>query len=107
MKFMYLILMSCLMVSMGCAAGPEKARAKTEIVKVDVFKKRYQRVGMAETMHATEFLGVKDGVAILQISDMNLLTKGWSKKRIGVKLADLDKAFRTEVEKAAKKLRTD
>lgn len=95
----------CLFASLGLmvlaqAAEPEQEPAP-RMVKPEAFQKRYQRVGMAETMHSTEFKGVKDGVAILRISDKRVVGKGWKEEWIGVKLADLDPAFRAELEKAA------
>ena len=84
---------------------PPKPALKPEMVKADAFKNRYLQVGMAQTVHHTEFVGVVDGVAILKVGDMNLLTKGWREKWIGVKLADLDPVFRAEVEKAAAVIR--
>lgn len=103
MKVIASRLLLCLFASLGLmifaqAAEPEPA---PRMVKPEVFQKRYQRVGVAETMHVTEFKGVKDGVAILRISDKKLLGDGWKEEWIGVKLADLDPAFRAELEKAA------
>ena len=86
---------------------PVKPPINPDMVKAEVFKKRYARVGMAETMHTTAFFGVQEGVAILKVGDMNPLTKGWREKWIGVKLQDLDPAFRAEVEKAAAVLEAD
>lgn len=84
---------------------PEKPPLKPEMVKADAFTKRYHRVGMAETVHTTEFVGVVDGVAILKVGDMHLLTKGWREKWIGTKVADLDPVLRAEIEQKAAVIR--
>lgn len=84
---------------------PEKPPLKPEMVKAEAFENRYRRVGMAETVHYTEFVGVVDGVAILHVGDMHLLTKGWREKWIGVKLEDLDAQLRKELEEAAALIR--
>lgn len=101
------VMMSICLVSFAGeeAKEPVKPPLKPDMVKAEAFKKRYHRVGMAETVHTTEFVGVINGVAILKVGDMHLLTKGWREKWIGVKLADLDPAFRAEVEKAAAEIR--
>ncbi len=98
---LFLLSLACMSFAAGEEEKPVKPPIKPEMVKAEVFKKRYARVGMAETVHSTKFVGVQDGVAILKVGDMNLLTKGWREKWIGVKLADLDVPFRLEVEQAA------
>jgi len=105
MKMPFRSILSCLfacvvIAATDCHAAPD-ADPAPRMVKPEVFQERYQRVGMAETMHFTEFVGVKDGVAILRISDKRLVGQGWKEEWIGVKLADLDPAFRAELEKAA------
>ena len=101
------LVLACLSFAWAEDEKPVKPAIKPEMVKAEVFKKRYARVGMAETVHSTHFVGVQEGVAILKVGDMNLLTKGWREKWIGVKLADLDVPFRTEVERAAAKIEAD
>lgn len=104
--FTFLLLgAACIGLAQARDEAPPKPAIKPEMVKPEAFKSRYQRVGMAETVHHTEFVGVVDGVAILKVGDMHLLTKGWREKWIGVKLADLDPEFREEVQKAAAVIR--
>lgn len=111
LRFMKLLrvafLMSALLGVVGAkeVTQPEKPPLNPEMVNAEVFKKRYQRVNMAETLHYTEFVGVVDGVAILHVGDMHLLTKGWREKWIGVKLEDLDAQLRKELEEAAALIR--
>ena len=107
MRILRSVLISLSLFGVACAKDeePPKPALKPEMVKADAFKNRYLQVGMAQTVHHTEFVGVVDGVAILKVGDMNLLTKGWREKWIGVKLADLDPVFRAEVEKAAAVIR--
>lgn len=100
-----------LFASLGLMVSTEAAEPEPEpvprMVKPEVFHKRYQRVGMAETMHVTEMVGVRDGVAILKIADKSPLIGKWREQHIGVKLADLDPKLRAEVEKAAAKHRSE
>lgn len=107
MKLFRYALLGLAFVGLGFAKDepPAKPPLKPEMVKAEVFTKRYQRVGMAETMHHTEFVGVVDGVAILKVGDMHVLTQGWREKWIGTKVADLDPALRAEIEKLAAEIR--
>lgn len=66
------------------------------------FKEHYSRVGMPETMRVTEFRGIEDGLAVIEVRRMSFLnSKKWKTRRIAVKLDELDPAFREEVAKAA------
>ena len=86
-------------LSMAACAGEEP-----EIVKAAEFKEHYERVGMAETMRSTRFLGVERGVALIEVQKMRILGKGWKSRRIGIPLGDLPPALRKAVEEAARKL---
>ncbi len=91
------------------AEAPPAREAKAKTEKIDLtksekvsaaeFKQHFARVGMAETMRHTEFLGVQDEMAIIRAHSMNPLTKGWSARLLTIKLADLDKELRAAVEK--------
>lgn len=66
------------------------------------FKEHYSRVGKPETMRATEFRGIEDGLAVIEVRRMSFLNpKKWKTRRVAVKLEDLDPAFREEVAKAS------
>jgi hypothetical protein len=107
MKILPCVLLGLTILGMSQAKDQEVAKPplKPEIIKADVFEKRFARVGMAETMQTTEFVGVVDGVAILKVGDMNLLTKGWREKWIGTPVADLNPALRSEIEKRVAEIR--
>lgn len=96
-----LLLIACMTFAFAGEKKPLKPLIKPEIVKLEVFMKTYASVGMAKGLHDVNFVGVQNGVAILKVGEMNPLTKGWRVKWIGVKVTELDSAFRAEVEKAA------
>lgn len=80
---------------------------KAKAIPAKEWQSRYMRVGMAETVRYTKFLGIKNGHAEIEVHEMNVLTltKKWNSVRYQVKLADLEPGFRAEVEKADAELK--
>jgi len=77
--------------------GLAKAAEARKFVAPAEFKEHFERVGMAETMHHTEFRGVTNGVAGLRVQSMNPLTRKWSEQLIEIEVEKLDPAFRAEI----------
>ena len=85
MKALAPLLLILILLS-GCT-GPKRVSAAE-------FKKRYARVGMAETLYGHTYLGQKNGRAYIQAGSLSFLTGKWSERIIYVELGKLDPAFR-------------
>jgi hypothetical protein len=83
-------------------AGIVKAgeQDKGKAIPAKEWKEHFAVVGMPETMRSTKFLGIKNGLAVIQVQKMNPLSEKWTTTLYKVKVADLEPGFRAEVEKA-------